>query len=166
MKLKFNKALVTGGAGFIGSHLVDALVSAGCDVMVLDNLSTGHMFNLKHIEDRITFYEGDVRDQKILIKSSEDCDIIFHQAAMVSVPQTVENPVDSAMVNDIGTLIVLEAARKNNVKRVVFASSCAIYGEDPNLPKRKIWIQNHKAHMLFKSLTGNVMLVSILISME
>ena len=86
MKLKFNKALVTGGAGFIGSHLVDALVAADCDVTVLDNLSTGHLSNLKHIENRITFYEGDIRDQEILIKASKDCDIIFHQAAVVSVP--------------------------------------------------------------------------------
>ena len=135
MKFKFNKTLVTGGAGFIGSHLVDALVSADCDVTVLDNLTTGNLLNLEHIKDRITFYKGDIRDQEILYKASKDCDIIFHQAAVVSVPQTVDNPVDSAMVNDMGTLYVLEAARKNNVKRVVLASSCAIYGDDPNIPK-------------------------------
>jgi len=137
MKLKFNKALVTGGAGFIGSHLVDALVLAKCDVTVLDNLSTGHVVNLKHIENRITFYEGDIQDQKLLYKASKDCDIIFHQAAVVSVPQTVDNPIDSALVNDMGTLFVLEAGRKNSVKRVVLASSCAIYGDDPDLPKRE-----------------------------
>ena len=134
---KIKKAIVTGGAGFIGSHLVDALVSADCDVTVLDNLSTGNLLNLNHIENRITFYKGDIRDQKILYKASKDCDIIFHQAAVVSVSQTVDNPVDSAMVNDMGTLFVLEAARKNNVKRVVSASSCAIYGDDPDLPKRE-----------------------------
>ena len=67
MKLKFKKVLVTGGAGFIGSHLVDALVAADCDVTVLDNLSTGHLANLRHIENRITFYKGDIRDQEILI---------------------------------------------------------------------------------------------------
>jgi len=135
MKPKFNKVIVTGGAGFIGSHLVDELVAADCDVTVLDNLSTGHFSNLRHIENRITFYEGDIRDQEILYKASKDCDIIFHQAAVVSVPQTVDNPVDSAMVNDMGTLYVLEAAKKNNVKRVVLASSCAIYGDDPDIPK-------------------------------
>jgi UDP-glucose 4-epimerase len=137
MKLKFKKALVTGGAGFIGSHLVDALLSVGCDVAVLDNLSTGNLSNLKHIKDRITFYKGDIRDQEILTKASKDCDTIFHQAAVVSVPQTVDNPVDSAMVNDMGTLFVLEAARKNNVKRMVLASSCAIYGDDPEIPKHE-----------------------------
>jgi nucleoside-diphosphate-sugar epimerase len=137
MKLKFKKALVTGGAGFIGSHLVDALVAANCDVTVLDNLSTGHLSNLSQIENRMTFYKGDVRDQDLLIKASKDCDIIFHQAAVVSVPQTVENPVDSALVNDMGTLYVLEAARKNKVKRVVLASSCAVYGDDPEIPKHE-----------------------------
>jgi nucleoside-diphosphate-sugar epimerase len=137
MKLKFNKALVTGGAGFIGSHLVEALVAADCDVRVLDNLSTGHLSNLKPIENRIIFYKGDIRDQDILIKASKNCDTIFHQAAVVSVPQTVDNPIDSAMVNDMGTLYVLEAARRNKVKRVVLASSCAVYGDDPEIPKHE-----------------------------
>jgi len=154
MKLKFNKALVTGGAGFIGSHLVDALVSEDCDVTVLDNLSTGNLLNLKHIKNRITFYEGDIRDQEILVKASKDCDIIFHQAAVVSVPQTVENPVDSAMVNDIGTLFVLEAARKNNVKRVVLASSCAVYGDDPDLPKRENMNPKPQSPYAVQKLTG------------
>jgi len=133
--MNFKKAFVTGGAGFIGSHLVDALVSMTCDVTVLDNLSTGHLSNLRHIENRIKFYKGDIRDQEIIVESSEDCDIIFHQAAVVSVPETIINPLDSAMVNDMGTLNVLEAARKNRVKRVVLASSCAIYGDDPDIPK-------------------------------
>jgi nucleoside-diphosphate-sugar epimerase len=137
MKLGFNKTLITGGAGFIGSHLVDALVAADCNVTVLDNLSTGHLSNLKHSENRIKFYKGDIRDRDILIKASKDCDIIFHQAAVVSVPQTVDNPVDSALVNDMGTLYVFEAARKNKVKRVILASSCAVYGDDPEIPKHE-----------------------------
>ena len=137
MDLQFKKVLVTGGAGFIGSHLVDALVAADCDVTVLDNLSTGHISNLKQIENRIAFYKADIRDQKILVKASKDCDIIFHQAAVVSVPQTVDNPGDSAMVNDMGTLFVLEAARKNRIKRVILASSCAVYGDEPELPKHE-----------------------------
>ena len=103
MKLKFNRVLVTGGAGFIGSHLADALVAAHCDVTVLDNLSTGHLSNLRPIEDRITFYKGDIRDQVKLIKASKDCDTIFHQAAVVSVPQTVENPVDSRSLTNSNT---------------------------------------------------------------
>jgi nucleoside-diphosphate-sugar epimerase len=137
MDLKFKKVLVTGGAGFIGSHLVDALVAADCDVTVLDNLSTGHLSNLKHIENRITFFKADIRDQYILVKASKGCEIIFHQAAIVSVPQTVDNPVDSAMVNDMGTIFVLEAARENSIKRVVLASSCAVYGDEPGLPKHE-----------------------------
>ncbi len=137
MNLKFKKALVTGGAGFIGSHLVDGLLSEGCEVAVLDDLSTGLLSNLGHIKDHITFYQGDIRDQEILVKAARDCDIIFHHAAVVSVPRTVDNPVDSAMVNEMGTLFVLEAARKNNVKRVVLAGSSAVYGDDPVLPKHE-----------------------------
>jgi nucleoside-diphosphate-sugar epimerase len=154
MKFKFKKVLVTGGAGFIGSHLVDALVSADCDVTVLDNLSTGHLSNLRHIENRITFYKDDIRDQEILYKASKDCDIIFHQAAVVSVPQTVDNPVDSAMVNDMGTLYVLEAARKNSVKRVVLASSCAIYGDDPEIPKHEKMRPKPQSPYAVQKLTG------------
>ncbi len=135
MSIKFKNALVTGGAGFIGSHLVDALLDEGCAVTVLDNLSTGHLYNLKHIKDSITFYKGDIQNPKTLMKAVRYCDVVFHQAAMVSVPQTVEHPVDSARINDIGTLMVLDAARKNNVRRVILASSCAVYGTDPNLPK-------------------------------
>jgi nucleoside-diphosphate-sugar epimerase len=137
MNLKFNKALVTGGAGFIGSHLVEDLLSKGCRVSVIDNLSNGRLSNLDHIMEHITFYKADIRDREILEKAAEDCDIIFHQAAVVSVPKTVDNPVDSAMVNEMGTLLVLEAARKKNVKRVVLASSSAVYGDDPVLPKNE-----------------------------
>jgi UDP-glucose 4-epimerase len=137
MNLKFKKALVTGGAGFIGSHLVEELLSEGCQVTVIDDLSTGCLSNLSHIKDRITFYKADICDQETLGKASKDCDIIFHLAAVVSVPKTVDKPVDSAMVNEMGTLFVLEAARKNNVKRVVFASSSAVYGDDPVLPKHE-----------------------------
>ncbi|MGB2929506.1 MAG: SDR family NAD(P)-dependent oxidoreductase, partial [Desulfobacterales bacterium] len=96
MNLKFKKALVTGGAGFIGSHLVDGLLSEGCEVTVLDNLSTGRLSNLNQIKDHITFYKADIRDRETLEKAARDCDVIFHQAAVVSVPRTVDNPVDSA----------------------------------------------------------------------
>jgi nucleoside-diphosphate-sugar epimerase len=134
----FNKALVTGGAGFIGSHLVDTLVAAKCNVTVLDNLSTGHLSNLAHLGNRISFIEGDIRDSVAVMNAAAGCDVIFHQAAVVSVPQTVQEPVISAMVNDIGTLNVLEAARKQHVKRTVLASSCAVYGDAPELPKVEI----------------------------
>ncbi len=137
MKLPFKRALVTGGAGFIGSHLVEALVSAGCEVAVLDNLSSGKTANLEHLEGQFTFYQEDIRNRKMLEAALEGCEAVFHLAAIVSVPQTVENPFESAAVNDLGTLSVLDAARQKEVKRVVFSSSCAVYGDDPRLPKQE-----------------------------
>jgi len=154
MNIKFKKALVTGGAGFIGSHLVDALLSGGCEVVVIDNLSTGHLHNLKHIKERITFHKADIRDQDLLIKVSNGCDVIFHLAAVVSVPQTVENPVESAMVNEMGTIYVLEAARKNNIKRVVLSSSCAVYGDDPEIPKHEMMMPRPQSPYAVQKLAG------------
>jgi len=154
MNIKLKKALVTGGAGFIGSHLVDALVSSGCKVTVLDDLSTGRLSNLEHLKDNITFYKGDIRDRKALDTAVKNCDVIFHQAAMVSVPQTVENPVDSAMVNELGTLSLLESARKNNAKRIVLASSCAVYGDDPELPKVENMLPKPLSPYAVQKLTG------------
>ena len=137
MKLPFKRALVTGGAGFIGSHLVEMLVSEGCKVTVMDNLSSGNYFNLKNIEDHISFYEDDIRNQKALNTAIADCEVVFHLAAIVSVPQTIDDPIDAASVNDMGTLFIFEAARQHNVNRVVFASSCAVYGDDVRLPKQE-----------------------------
>ncbi|MFQ5484138.1 MAG: SDR family oxidoreductase [Desulfobacterales bacterium] len=134
-KIRYKKAVVTGGAGFIGSHLVEALLTNGCQVTVIDNLSTGSLANLAEVKDRINFFEADIRDQEVLNRATKGCDIIFHQAARVSVPMTIEHPVESAMINDVGTLMVLEAARMEDVKKVVFASTCAVYGDDPGLPK-------------------------------
>jgi len=154
MNKKIKKALVTGGAGFIGSHIVDSLVSNGCQVVVLDNLSTGRLSNLKHIRDKISFYKGDIRDRETLDTAAKDCEVIFHQAAVVSVPQTVEDPVGSAMVNEIGTLSVLESARNNNVKRVVLASSSAVYGDDSELPKNENMIPKPLSPYAVQKLTG------------
>jgi len=135
MNIKFKKALVTGGAGFIGSHLVEALVAGKCRVVVVDNLSSGHLSNLDPLKEQITFVHGDIRQKDTLESAAEGCDVIFHLAAVVSVQQTIANPVESAEINDIGTLNVFEAARTQNVRRVVFSSSCAVYGDDPRLPK-------------------------------
>ena len=137
MKLPFKSALVTGGAGFIGSHMVDMLVSEGCKVAVLDNLSSGNYLNLKHIEGQISFYEDDIRNQEALNAAAKGCEVIFHLAAVVSVPQSIENPIDSASINDMGTLFIFEAARQQKVRRMVFASSCAVYGDDLRVPKRE-----------------------------
>ncbi|MGD9309413.1 MAG: SDR family oxidoreductase [Desulfosarcina sp.] len=128
-------ALVTGGAGFIGSHLVDELVQNECRVKVLDNLSTGHRRNIDHLADQIDFTEGDIRDTGVLDKVIVGCDVVFHQAAVVSVSQSVDDPIHSCEVNDLGTVRVLDASRRAGVRRVVLASSSAVYGNDPRLPK-------------------------------
>lgn len=130
-----SRALVTGGAGFIGSHLVDELVAKGCRVTVLDNLSTGHRHNIDGLGDQIEFVEGDIRDTQLLDQVIKGCEVVFHQAAVVSVTQSVQDPSHACEVNDLGTVRVLDASRRNGVQRVVMASSSAVYGDDPHLPK-------------------------------
>lgn len=154
MNLNFKNALVTGGAGFIGSHLVDALVAENCKVLVMDNLSTGNLSNLANVQDRIAFHQGDIRDQQLLMDLARGCDVIFHLAAEVSVPRSVENPVESAMINELGTLHVLEAARANSVKRVVFSSSCAVYGEGVRAPKKENMAPEPLSPYAVQKLTG------------
>jgi len=127
--------MVTGGAGFIGSHLVGQLANEGCRVCVLDNLSTGRRGNIAHLAQTVVFEQGDIRDRETVARLMQGCDMVFHQAAEVSVPRTVEDPLTSAEINDLGTLNILEAARRAGVRRVVLASSCAVYGDDPRLPK-------------------------------
>ena len=129
------KYLVTGGAGFIGSHIVDSLVNKGHSVRVLDDLSSGHYSNLREVSDKIEFVEGDIRDSDTCSDAAEGCDGIFHQAALVSVVDSIERPRDNHDINITGTMNILEAARINGCKRIVFASSAAIYGNNPTLPK-------------------------------
>jgi UDP-glucose 4-epimerase len=129
------RGLVTGGAGFIGSHIAHRLVEAGHEVVVLDNLFSGSRDNLAAIEDRVRFVEGDVRNLATVEQCAAGCEVIFHEAAIVSVPLSVERPQESHDVNIQGTLNVLQAARTARTRRVVFASSAAIYGEEPTLPK-------------------------------
>lgn len=131
------KCLVTGGAGFIGSNLVDYLVREGMQVRVLDNLSTGNLENLEPVRGQIDFNQGDVRDFDTLLRAMSDIELVFHQAAMVSVPESVEDPVEAAMINDLGTLYLLEASHRAGVRKVILASSCAVYGDLPQLPKRE-----------------------------
>ncbi|MEW5909840.1 MAG: SDR family oxidoreductase [Thermodesulfobacteriota bacterium] len=133
--MKPSKALVTGGAGFIGSHLVDALLEKDLQVTVIDDLSTGKIENISHLQGKIRFIQGDIRDRIRLREAITGCDVVFHEAAVVSVPKTVEMPIETSLVNDFGTLVVLEEARKAGVRKMVFASSCAVYGDDPKLPK-------------------------------
>jgi len=153
-RMTYRKALVTGGAGFIGSHLVEALLERGCRVNVLDDLSSGHRENLARVATRIRFFEGDIRDVRRLAEAAVGCDVLFHQAAVVSVPRTVEAPVESAEINDLGTLKVLEAARSGGVRKVVLASSCAVYGDDPRLPKHEGMPPQPKSPYAVQKLTG------------
>jgi len=135
MKALAMKALVTGGAGFIGSHIVDRLLADGHEVVVLDDFSTGHRHNLPENHAALTIVEGDISNPDTVKKCMAGIDWVFHKAAVASVPKTVNDPVGSSAVNYQGTLNLLEAARNNNVKRFVFASSAALYGDEPTLPK-------------------------------
>jgi len=148
------KYLVTGGAGFVGSHIADALVEQGHDVAVLDDLSSGHIENLADVRDGITFIEGDIRDPETCIKAAKGCDGIFHEAALVSVPDSINRPRDNHDINITGTLNILEAARQHGVKRVVFASSAAVYGDNPELPKRENMLPEPKSPYALAKLTG------------
>ena len=129
--------LVTGGAGFIGSHIAAALVERGDRVRVLDNLSTGHLSNMNSFRDRIEFIEGDVTDAGLVAKAVQGVDCIFHEAALASVPASVERPLDSHAACATGTLTVLDAARRAGVRRVVYAASSAAYGNQPSSSKRE-----------------------------
>ncbi len=131
------KALVTGGAGFIGSHLVEALVKSGCPVRVLDNFSSGTMENLRAVKNRVQIIRGDITRLETVLKCTNGVDAIFHEAALVSVPRSIQDPKTTHEVNVSGTLNVFEAARIQRVKRVIFASSCAVYGDSPALPKKE-----------------------------
>ena len=129
--------LVTGGAGFIGSNLVHRLVHMGRTVRVLDNFSTGRQENLASVLSGIELIEGDIRDLSALHGCMRGVDCVFHQAAIPSVPRSIEDPVQSNESNISGTLNVLIAARDSRVRRLVFASSSAVYGDTPVLPKKE-----------------------------
>ena len=133
-------ALVTGGAGFIGSHLVRRLLANGLTVRALDDLSTGKEENLAPVIQDMELIRGDICDQTLLQASLKGVDQVFHLAAIASVPRTVEDPVHSAEVNQMGTLKVLEASRQAGVKRVVMASSSAVYGDEPGFPKAETMV--------------------------
>ena len=129
------RVLVTGGAGFIGSHLAERLVRDHHEVRIVDNLFSGHRENLEGFADKVEFVLGDIRDAALLERLCEGCQLVYHEAAVVSVPYSVEHPQETHDVNIQGTLNVLQAARRQKVKRVVFACSAAVYGEEPGLPK-------------------------------
>ncbi len=131
------KFLITGGAGFIGSNIAAHLVEKGERVRILDNFSSGSRENIKGLSDSVEVIDGDVRDYWTVVKAVDDIDYVLHQAALPSVPRSVQNPLTSNAVNIDGTLNVLEAAKNAGVKKLVFASSSSVYGESEELPKHE-----------------------------
>ena len=129
--------LVTGGAGFIGSHIATALVDRGDRVRVLDNLSTGSRQNLAHLGDRVELIEGDLLDRKAVEGAVAGIDVVYHQAALASVPRSVAKPLDTNAACVTGTLNVLDAARQADVRRVIYAGSSSAYGNQPVKSKRE-----------------------------
>ncbi len=131
------KFLVTGGAGFIGSNLVEELVKRKHSVRVLDNLSTGKKENIADFSGNIEFIEGDIRDYHIVRSAVDGIEVVLHQAALPSVPRSIRDPITSNNVNALGTLNILHASSDARVRRVVYASSSSIYGDAPELPKHE-----------------------------
>ena len=133
------KVLVTGGAGFIGSHMVDRLVNDGYDVRIFDNLSTGRLENIQSLLNagKVDFIKGDIRDIPLVTKSVDDVDVIIHFAAVTSVPFSVANPDLTFDVNLLGTLNLIRASVYSDVDRFVFVSSCAVCGDPKSLPVRE-----------------------------
>ena len=129
--------LVTGGAGFIGSHLCRRLLASGCAVRVLDDLSSGRRENLAALDGEVDLVEGDLRDEALVSAALAGVDYVLHHAAVASVQTSIERPRFEQEVNAVGTLQLFEAARRAGVRRVVFAASAASYGNDPIAPKRE-----------------------------
>ena len=146
--------LVTGGAGFIGSNLVRALLARGCSVRVLDNFSTGRHENLADIKERIDLQVGDLRDDDALFNAVLGVRYIFHVGALPSVIRSVEDPKSTHDVNITGTLKLLLAAREAGVERVIFSSSSSVYGDTPTLPKREDMVPNPMSPYALSKLTG------------
>ena len=131
------KVVVTGGAGFIGSHLAEELVARGYRVTILDDLSTGKLENINGLlkEGNVEFVQGSITDPALLQKLFQSAEYVFHQAALTQIPSSIEDPVTTNEVNLVGTLKVLIAARENKVKKVIYASSSSVYGNTPTIPQ-------------------------------
>ena len=129
--------LVTGGAGFIGSHIVKELVRQGQRVTVLDNLSGGKLENLATVQDKIAFIKGDICDFETVVKACQQVDYVLHLAALISVAESMAKPQETSWINVQGTVNVLDAAKQCGVKRLVFSSSAAVYGTRPELPYKE-----------------------------
>lgn len=136
---KETKFLITGGAGFIGSNLTEYILNLGCKVRILDNFSTGKKENIEEffMNENFELIEGDIRDLETCKKACKGVDYILHQAAWGSVPRSIEMPIIYEEINIKGHLNMMEAARENNIKKFVYASSSSVYGNHPELPKRE-----------------------------
>lgn len=148
--------LVTGGAGFIGSHIAETLIQRGDRVRVLDNLSTGFVSNMASFRDKIEFIEGDVTDAAVVARAVKDVDCVFHEAALASVPASLERPLDSHAACATGVVTVLEAARRAGVRRVVYAASSAAYGDQPTSSKRETDLPNPLSPYAAAKLAGEL----------
>ena len=171
------RVFITGGAGFIGSHLCDALITEGKEVTILDNLSTGSKKNIAHLEGKIKVFQGDIRDQKLVESLVAESDLILHMAAALGVDNILENPIESISTNFYGSEIVLNAATKYD-KRIIIASTSEIYGKNPKqslsetddrvvgTPQKLRWtysdakaLEEATAHVLF--LTKNLKVTTV-----
>jgi nucleoside-diphosphate-sugar epimerase len=148
------KVLVTGGAGFIGSNLVEYLLKKGFDVRVIDNFSTGKRENLKQFEKNIELIEGDIRSYHTVKQAVSEIEVVFHQAALPSVPRSINDPITSNEVNVGGTLNMLDASKEAGVKRFIYASSSSIYGDTPELPKNENMSPNPLSPYAVSKLAG------------
>src|SRR6266480_979143 len=128
-------ALVTGGAGFIGSHIASALAASGARLRIIDDLSTGYRENLEAIRGDVDFLHGSVADEKLLRKALEDVELVFHEAAISSVPRSVENPRQTHIASVESTFSLLLASKEQSVRRVIYPASSSAYGDQPSLPK-------------------------------
>jgi nucleoside-diphosphate-sugar epimerase len=146
------KILVTGGAGFIGSHIVEHYQGKAAEIRVLDNLRTGYRHNLDGLD--CTFIEASVTDRAAVREALHEVDLVFHLAALVSVPESMEKPAECVEINVTGLLILLEEAAAAGVQKVVFASSAAIYGDNPEEPKRELMLPEPKSPYAITKLDG------------
>ncbi|MEO6693747.1 MAG: SDR family oxidoreductase [Ignavibacteria bacterium] len=146
--------LVTGGAGFIGSNIVKELLIRGHSVKVLDNFSSGKRDNLKKFSNDIELIEGDIRSYHIVREAVKGVEIVLHQAALPSVPRSIKDPITTNDVNVNGTLNILEASVANGVRRVVYASSSSVYGDNPELPKSETMLPNPLSPYAVSKLAG------------
>ncbi len=149
-----DKYLVTGGAGFIGSNIAEELVERGYAVRIIDNFLTGKRENISSFLDKIELVEGDIRDYDACSRALDGVDFVLHQAALPSVPRSIEDPLLTNEINIKGTLNILLASREAKVKGFVFASSSSVYGDDPNLPKKEGTLGNPLSPYAISKLTG------------